>query len=352
MWQKIKKRFFNPPRRIRLTPDGWKFLIITFLLGFAAINTGTNALYLLASMLLSLIIASGILSDIAIRNLKITLYAPRYIFARQNAPITVKVFNNKKKISSYLINIKPGKKSNPELFYSEIAPCEEKERILFKTFEKRGYNNLQGYILSTFYPFSLFEKYTPYPEITRVVVFPAIRDVKGILKETGGLKPESNKYNRQFSEQAEEFQQVRDYIPSDSSRVIYWKKSTQKLMSKKFETNPYTRYSIIFDRSCGAEDSVEFETNIELAASVAYYLAKNNMAFSFYSQGFEIKETNGEKDIEKILEWLALTTPLETDAETIMANGNSVNKIVITCNKNFNNSEAAQKPALKESNEA
>jgi len=347
MWQKFKRRFLNPPRRIRLTPDGWKFLVITFLLGFAAINTGTNALYLLSSMLLSLIIASGILSDIAIKKISITLATPRYIFARRASPVYVKVSNGKKKITSFLINIKEDKKSKPELFFPEVAAGETKEKIVYKTFEKRGFNNLHGYILSTFYPFSIFEKYTPYPKISKIVVFPAIKDIKEVLKEFETANQDFLNLNKLSLEQTDEFQQVREYVPSDSSRIIHWKKSTQKLMSKKFETSSNAIYSIIFDRRAFHENAAAFEESVEITASLAYHFAKNNITFSFYSQEFEIKQTKGEKDIEKILKWLALTTPLKIDTELVIPSSILNKNIIISSNDSLKLSGIRLNPALK-----
>ena len=47
---------FRPPRRLKFTREGKFFVGITLGVGFAAINTGNNLLYLLLGMLLALII--------------------------------------------------------------------------------------------------------------------------------------------------------------------------------------------------------------------------------------------------------------------------------------------------------
>ena len=56
------------PRRLKLTREGKYFIFITFGVGVAAINTGNNLLYLLLGMLLSLIIVSGVLSELSLRH--------------------------------------------------------------------------------------------------------------------------------------------------------------------------------------------------------------------------------------------------------------------------------------------
>ncbi|TLY20952.1 MAG: hypothetical protein E6K66_09515, partial [Nitrospirae bacterium] len=50
-------------RSIRLTSEGTRFLLFTFGIGLAAINTGNNLFYLLLAMMLSLIVISGLLSE-------------------------------------------------------------------------------------------------------------------------------------------------------------------------------------------------------------------------------------------------------------------------------------------------
>ena len=58
------RRRLRPPRKLKITREGKYFIGITFGVGFAAINTGNNLLYLLLGMLLSLIVVSGVLSEL------------------------------------------------------------------------------------------------------------------------------------------------------------------------------------------------------------------------------------------------------------------------------------------------
>src|ERR1700743_3004921 len=58
-----------PPRRLRFTREGKFFVGITLGVGFAAINTANNLLYLLLGMLLALIVVSGIMSELSLRDL-------------------------------------------------------------------------------------------------------------------------------------------------------------------------------------------------------------------------------------------------------------------------------------------
>ena len=61
------RRIWQPRRTIWPTRDGWWSLFASVGLGVAAVNTGNNLLYLLSSMLLALVVVSGILSEAVIR---------------------------------------------------------------------------------------------------------------------------------------------------------------------------------------------------------------------------------------------------------------------------------------------
>src|SRR4029077_6718569 len=60
-------RLTHPHRTIWPTRDGWWWLFVVICLCVAAINTGNNLLYLLVSLLLALIIVSGMLSEQSLR---------------------------------------------------------------------------------------------------------------------------------------------------------------------------------------------------------------------------------------------------------------------------------------------
>ena len=52
---------------LRPTRAGWLFFVIIFGVGFAALNTGNNLLYLVLALMLSFLVLSGLLSESALR---------------------------------------------------------------------------------------------------------------------------------------------------------------------------------------------------------------------------------------------------------------------------------------------
>src|SRR5262249_58137772 len=89
----------------RPTRDGGWCVFAAVGLGVAAVNTGNNLAYLLCSMLLALIIVSGMLSDLTIRALHVTVTRPDAIHAGQPALVTIALVNRKRRLASYSVTL-------------------------------------------------------------------------------------------------------------------------------------------------------------------------------------------------------------------------------------------------------
>ena len=93
--------YLRPPRRLKLTREGKYFIGITFGVGFAAINTGNNLLYLLLGMLLSLIVVSGVMSELSLRHLTVARRLPPRAQVGRPHLVEIEVYNHKKRVPSY-----------------------------------------------------------------------------------------------------------------------------------------------------------------------------------------------------------------------------------------------------------
>ena len=69
-------------RRIRFTSGGIAFTLGTVAVGFAAMNTGNNLLYLVLSLLLAFLALSGVMSETALRGIEVRRRLSRDIHAR------------------------------------------------------------------------------------------------------------------------------------------------------------------------------------------------------------------------------------------------------------------------------
>ena len=73
--------WLRPPRQLRPTRAGWVFLSVILGVGFAALNTGNNLLYLVLSLMLAFLTLSGVLSESALRGVRLRRELPREVFA-------------------------------------------------------------------------------------------------------------------------------------------------------------------------------------------------------------------------------------------------------------------------------
>ena len=74
-------RWLRPPRTLRPTRAGWIFFALTFGVGFAALNTGNNLLYLVLSLMLAFLVLSGVFSESTLRGIRVRRRLPREFFA-------------------------------------------------------------------------------------------------------------------------------------------------------------------------------------------------------------------------------------------------------------------------------
>src|SRR5688500_2918645 len=103
-WSRLRRRL-RPPRRLSFTREGKIIVILAIGVGFAAINTGNNLLYLLLGWLLSFIIASGILSELTLRALTVTRRPPPRVYAGEPFLMEVVIENGKPHRASYSIEV-------------------------------------------------------------------------------------------------------------------------------------------------------------------------------------------------------------------------------------------------------
>ena len=92
-------------RSIRLTSEGTRFLLFTFGIGLAAINTGNNLFYLLLAMMLSLIVISGLLSEHCLRRLEFRRHVPDLIMANEPTTLTLSVANRNRHLPSFSLRL-------------------------------------------------------------------------------------------------------------------------------------------------------------------------------------------------------------------------------------------------------
>ena len=119
-WERLR-----PPRRVRPTREGKWYIGITIGVGLAAINTGNNLLYLFLGTMLSLIIISGVMSELSLRRLTVIRRLPTRAQVGRPHLVEIEVFNRKRKVPSYAIEVedlRAGQPADKRCFFLKISP--------------------------------------------------------------------------------------------------------------------------------------------------------------------------------------------------------------------------------------
>lgn len=207
---------------VRLTRTGTSYLLLTVVIGFAALNTGNNALYIGLTFMLGCLLLSGLASKNGLKHLSVEVAGISEAWSGRVADGRLLVRN-----SSRLWNVRDVVITSAELaepvFLPQVPRRETVETVARFLFQKRGRVQVRKLDLYTRYPFGFFLKKRRVAVTSEVVVFPRL------LAGTDERERFSPALGDQSSENrpgyGSELHSFRDYARGDSLRQVSWKKS-------------------------------------------------------------------------------------------------------------------------------
>ena len=145
------------PRRLRLTRQGKLLLTVTLMIGFGAVNSGNNLLYLVLGVLLSLIIISGVLSELTLKGITAIRHAPPRLFADTPTLVRIDLQNTKRWFTSLSVEVSELISSTSTLsqrrgFILALPPGESVVTHLRVSGAKRGVLSTAGLRIATRFP--------------------------------------------------------------------------------------------------------------------------------------------------------------------------------------------------------
>jgi uncharacterized protein (DUF58 family) len=294
-------RVLRPRRTIRPTRDGWWCLFAAFGLGFAALNTGNNLLYVLVCMLLGLILVSGILSEQSMRGLRLTPVLPEDIHAGRPALFGATIENRKRWLASHSLTIEVlgagNGRSAPER-YLYLPRLEARgDRLLGweQTLTARGRQRSPGIRVTTRFPFGLFVKSSRVLLGSEVIVYPAVQAVsRDLLRPVGGAGAAPLRRRGR----GDDLYNLRDYQSGDDPRLIHWRSSAKR--------QSLTRLVL---EGTGRTDPQRLEVRLSQAASLAVHLLGAGAAVGLAGPGIRVPLGRGRGQERRILTALALYDP-------------------------------------------
>jgi len=302
-------------RRLRFTREGKLFVFVTLALGFAAVNTGTNLMYLVFGFMLSLIILSGVLSEHALRELEITRRLPTRAFAGEPTLIELAVSNTKQRLVSYSVEVADQALAEPNdrrCYFLKIAPGSEQSASYRRVVARRGVLRFSGFRVSTRFPFALFEKWRELDGEGELLVYPPLLQhafAEGAAQEEGDQAGSSRG-------RGTETRELREYRSGDEMRAIHWRRTAAigKPVVREFEREAASILTILLDnaRPERASDATTeawqaaFEQNVARAAYVAERALSRGYSVEICARGSRSQLLSGGSPPDVLWRYLAL----------------------------------------------
>jgi len=301
-------------RSLQITREGAGFIILIFAVGVGAIFTGSNLLYLVVAMCLSLLVVSGILSELALKKISVKSSLPPTVYAGDHFSIPLNIANDKKYFSSYCLRITlipedtNRLEGNTGVTLFHMAPASVDEKNLLVKAVKRGPLRIKGFQISTSFPFGFFCKIKYLPMDDENIVFPSIHPVRLPLLSDPSVEEQGI-----VRHQGEEIVALREYRDGDPLNAVHWKSSakTGNLRVKEFpagQDQNFTLFLNLNDAQTNRQvaDPI-LEKRVKEAASLAYHLIRGGNAVSLKTQDhFQIPFGKSEPHLERIMRFLAL----------------------------------------------
>ena len=333
-----------------VTRAGMIYILISVVIGIAAINTGNNLLYVIVAALLSAILVSGVASALVLRSLSLDVHLAEHVFAARPMLARLLLRNDSSWLPSFSVRVVPAKRKkkdswrweaytfgwprnrapqnqwfhlpdrrlrrvheeqeNPILresvYFPFLAPEQELRADLELSFPARGRYCEKNFGLATRFPFSFLMKTRRINLAREVIVYPAVDPADQFLEV---LPMVTGEFEAFVSGRGNDLYLIRESMPDDSARHVDWKATarTGALKVREFSREDERKLRIVFDNPApGVLSPVAYEKAVRLAASLGWHFHHEDVEVSFVAPGLEPTE-----DVFAFLRYLALVEPQE-----------------------------------------
>jgi uncharacterized protein (DUF58 family) len=336
--ESVLRRLF--PFSFRITREGLLFVCGVLVLSIAAINTGNNLLFIILATLLSTIAVSGIISRNSLKQVSLSLQVPENVFVGEQVPIKVSMTNLKRIFPSFSIRVEdpelnrkhslfyvfrtllsgrkqmesgqevPGQEMfRKDAYFPILRAGETRSELTVQSFPHRGLYNLEGFWISTRFPFGFFRRGERAGAKGQVLVYPSVQEISAffhLLPFLPGL------LDGLLVGPGESLFSIRKYQEGESARIINWKATakTGELMAREYARDEESKFCLILDTRIVGEKATAYEENFEkavsLAASIAAHFIKEGAGMEFLTPHEYLPRGTGIDHLYRILRSLAV----------------------------------------------
>jgi uncharacterized protein (DUF58 family) len=335
-----------------VTRAGMIYILISVVIGIAAINTGNNLLYVIVAALLSAILVSGIASALVLRSLALDVHLPEHVFAGRPMLARLLLRNASTWLPSFSVRVVPAKRKSKaqahwhwepstfgwprnrapqnqwlrlpdrrlrrvreheekpilreSVYFPFLAPEQELRADLEISFPARGRYSEKNFGLATRFPFAFLMKTRRINLAREVIVYPGVESTEQFREVLPMVTGEFETFVRG---RGNDLYLIREYMPDDSARHVDWKATarTGALKVREFSREDERKLRIVFDNPApGVLPPAVYERAVRLAASLGWHFHHEDVEVSFVAPGLEPTE-----DVFAFLRYLALVEPQE-----------------------------------------
>lgn len=341
-----------------VTRAGIVYVLVTLVIGIAALNTGNNLLYIVVAAMLAAIVVSGYVSAVVLRYLELDIHLPEHVFAGRPLLGRIVLRNPRRVLPSFSIRVVSTRKKRersakqwqwetatfgfpfnrpkekqwlrlpdrrlrrvtvipppPGIFHGMAyfpflpANCDAIADLELK-FDHRGRYREDGFGLATCFPFAFLTK-TRHVSLDReILVYPRIEPTDEVFEILPLVRGEWESFVRG---RGSDLYRIREYMPEDSARHVDWKATAKSgsLKVREFAREDERKLCIAFDNPrTGVISEAAYEKAVDLAASLAWHFSTQEAEVSFLIPGHP-----RTRDLHEFLGWLALVEPVRATVQ-------------------------------------
>jgi uncharacterized protein (DUF58 family) len=323
-----------------VTRAGVVYVLVTLVIGIAALNTGNNLLYIVVAAMLAAILVSGFVSALALRGLELDVRLPQHVFAGRPVAGRIVLKNPRRFLPSFSIQAvtlrqdkNPRNKNDKKIrkqwrlerttfvfpanrppesqwlrlrdwrvlrvtvappppgifegavYFPYLPPRSELSADLELRFERRGRYRESGFGLATRFPFAFLKKTRHVTLEREILVYPPVEPADEFFEILPLVRGQWESFVRG---RGSDLYRIREYGHEDSARHVDWKATAKSgsLKVREFTREDERKLRLVFDNpQAGAVSPQAYERAVNLAASLAWHFSEEDAEISFVVPG-------------------------------------------------------------------
>ena len=212
------------------------------MLGFAAVNTGNNLLYLLVSALLGFMAVSGVLGKWNLSGVGVHYLPPDEIYDGLPTLLSIELVNRRRWLPIFLMEIMVADRA---IFFPLVDPKQARQKSVEITLAGRGRRQLPPVAIRSRFPVNFFIRSQGLHIDQEVTVFPAPLPCSDLCQlDPGGGQGAQQNWQRGYEG---DINRISDYQGGEPLKAIHWKLSARHDRLKVKELSAATRKPVVLN---------------------------------------------------------------------------------------------------------